>query len=509
MDMRSWDRTRAPDHRRGRTGPRGGPRRHHGSRARLPGDFFRAMASLYLELAPDQTREGLARLLVERLELNAIDYHVKTVRRQILGQVASVPPEIEQEMRSLTDEILRSRGLGSPEAELEKRGLMFSAELRRSKYVDRARLEAMAEVWLHFNPGRSKRSLARELRKGMADLGAKMSFEAVLSRLSGRGKVVRRELLELMLEMLETHGIYGEEAGRAYIEAAKSEIERSLAGRELVDSERFQELCRLWQIERREASTRKLAQLLQERLAQQGVRLGIDHLQRSIAGKTDRVRADVVTALEVVLSETLPEGVPGDDRIAASRSVVRETDLAWVQCQPIAELAKEWLTDNPEVSMRQLAMKVAASIRRMGYTTSHNSIQPILGGWKKKTRGYVYRAMLKQFGDRGNAKIPTEHILSPIARRTESPKSKAKISRSSSSPRAGSSGLADYVARVRSYLPNATSPHFVALAALRAQALFGVDADEVRAQITGTPKPARRRGRPEAFDADERRQLGE
>jgi hypothetical protein len=30
----------------------------------------------------------------------------------------------------------------------------------------------------------------------------------------------------------------------------------------------------------------------------------------------------------------------------------------------------------------------------MGYPTSHNSIQPILGGWKKKARRFVYRAML-------------------------------------------------------------------------------------------------------------------
>jgi hypothetical protein len=46
----------------------------------------------------------------------------------------------------------------------------------------------------------------------------------------------------------------------------------------------------------------------------------------------------------------------------------------------------------------------------MGYSTSHNTIQPILAGHKKKTRGFVYRAMLKQFQDHGEH-IPAEHIL--------------------------------------------------------------------------------------------------
>ena len=45
-----------------------------------------------------------------------------------------------------------------------------------------------------------------------------------------------------------------------------------------------------------------------------------------------------------------------------------------------------------------------------GYQTSQHSIQPILGGHKHKTRGFIYRAMLKQLpGERCG--IPLEHIV--------------------------------------------------------------------------------------------------
>ena len=90
--------------------------------------------------------------------------------------------------------------------------------------------------------------------------------------------------------------------------------------------------------------------------------------------------------------------------------------------------------------MRQLALRVAKSARRMGYTTSPNTIQPILGGHKNRTRGFVYRAMLKQFPG-GREQVPEEHVIAApwVARaseRTARPPAEPKLSR----PRAKLSG---------------------------------------------------------------------
>ena len=88
----------------------------------------------------------------------------------------------------------------------------------------------------------------------------------------------------------------------------------------------------------------------------------------------------------------------------------RLIDLSCVQAQPIALLAKRWLVVHPDASLRQLAIRVARSARDMGYATSPNTIQPILGGHKKRTRGFVYRAMLKQLPDH-NEQVPAKHVL--------------------------------------------------------------------------------------------------
>jgi hypothetical protein len=68
--------------------------------------------------------------------------------------------------------------------------------------------------------------------------------------------------------------------------------------------------------------------------------------------------------------------------------------MDWVRVEPIVELAHTWLEQHPGTSKRQLAILLSARIREMGYSRSHDLLQPILGGWKKKTRRFVYRAML-------------------------------------------------------------------------------------------------------------------
>ena len=91
-------------------------RRNHGSRARIPGDFFRATAQLYLELKPDVPRENLARRIARHLGAQGVEYHVRTIRRQILGIVTTVPPEVEDTMRRFAREDL---GFGSDHALLD------------------------------------------------------------------------------------------------------------------------------------------------------------------------------------------------------------------------------------------------------------------------------------------------------------------------------------------------------------------------------------------------------
>ncbi len=460
-------------------------RRNHGSRARIPGDFFRATAHLYLELRPDVARENLARRIANHLALQGVEYHVRTVRRQILGIVTTVPPEVEDTMRRFAREDL---GFSSDQALLDAlaaRGHQFAPEERRSRYVAITRLALLTELWLYFNRGRSKRVLARRLSKDLAERGVRLSFDSIQGKLAGKGHLVRREVLDQMLSYLAPRGISTEAEALAFRSAQSDRIGGTLHGRELTGSVEFRKLCRLWQLKHKEGSSRRLAQLLKETLAEDGVNMSITHLQRAIGGKTPRIRRDLMSAMEALLETTLPEGRSLEQELEATAwNGTKNIDLAWVDCAPIATMAGEWLTENPDSSMRQLAILVAGTIRRMGYASSHNTIQPILGGWKKKTRGYVYRAVLKQFADRPSDKIPEEHIIGPVPGSEFAPAAPAPKKRSTQRV----PSLNTFLRNARKDLASAKSPHVAKLLALRAERIYGLPAAEISAKLEGKRK---------------------
>ncbi|MCG8588305.1 MAG: hypothetical protein MJE66_03365, partial [Proteobacteria bacterium] len=70
------------------------PSRHHGSECRLPGAQVRALATLWKQKAPTSSVQSIARRLAARLAKAGIEYDLRTVKRQIAGQVETVPPEV-------------------------------------------------------------------------------------------------------------------------------------------------------------------------------------------------------------------------------------------------------------------------------------------------------------------------------------------------------------------------------------------------------------------------------
>lgn len=58
-------------------------------------------------------------------------------------------------------------------------------------------------------------------------------------------------------------------------------------------------------------------------------------------------------------------------------------------------------------------------------------------------------------------------------------------------PRARLPKLATFLAEAKAYHPDARSPHFARLAALRAEVLYGISAEEAYRRITGARRPSR------------------
>src|SRR5712692_2307841 len=371
----------------------------HGSPDRVPGALFRALAALFLRGHPDVVRGALARELSQRLASGGIHYHLGTLRRQLSGAVSTLPPEVETAMR----QILRERDGLAGEEELERAlaasGIEIPHGARASAHVMVERVLPLAELWLHLNPRKSKRFLALRLWNDLSREGRHSTVNSLQSVLAGKQRLVQRAVHQVLLGYLAELGVPSEEAASGRARELHRDIGGSLRRRSFVDASRFRQLCRVWQFRRHEPSRRRLAVLLKERLSRWGLSVNVKHLQKTINGESRRVRYAFLEAMEDILGEEVRDLRKGEGKLltaAANEQVV--ADLRWVPAKPVAALAREWLAAHPGVSQRELARRLTETLARMGYCSSPSTIQPILGGRRKKTRGFIHRALLAPSG---------------------------------------------------------------------------------------------------------------
>jgi len=444
----------------------------HGSPERVPGTIFRALAVLYRRRHPDLSRGVLALELSGRLASGGIHYRLRTLRRHLSGAVSTVPPEVETTMR----QILRERDGLAREEDLERALAASGIEIppgdRASAYVMVERIVPMVRLWLHLNPGQSKRFLASRLANDLGRKGSRSTIDSLQSVLAGRKRRVRRAVHRVLLRCLAELGVTSEAEASRSARELHQDIQRSLRWRSFVDASGFRQLCRLWQVRRREPSTRRLAVLLKERLSRFGLSANVTHLQAIINDDRRRVRYAVLEAMEEVLREEIRNARNvGTLLLTATAREQVEADLRWVPAQPTSSIARRWLAAHPGVSQRQLARRVCETLARMGYSSSLNTIQLILGGRRKKTRGFVQRALWNGLTARSssNGERP---------RRPGAPGRNA-----ATSDRTPSLTWREFLRQAREYLPSARSPHLVPLLAVRAERLYGIPRPKAEARI--------------------------
>jgi hypothetical protein len=284
-----------------------------------------------------------------------------------------------------------------------------------------------------------------------------------------------------------------EEASRRAREL-QQDIQRSLRWRSFVDASGFRQLCRLWQVRRREPSTRRLAVLLKERLSRFGLSANVTHLQAIINDDRRRVRYAVLEAMEEVLREQIRNARNvGRPLLTATARERVEADLRWVSAQPTAAMARRWLAAHPGVSQRQLARRACESLARMGYSSSLNTLQLILGGRRKKTRGFVQRALWNGLTARSSSNGERPRGLG------------APVRNAATSDSTPSLTWREFLRQAHEYLPSARSPHLVPLLAVRAERLYGIPRAKAEARIRGRKWSRRREHRAKPLGVVDRR----
>ena len=374
------------------------------SNERVPGDYFRAMARLYLGQRTRRTPSALARDLRARLIQLGVDYKPNTLKRQISGAIRTVPRVVELAMQNL---LANRANLYTPvelERALAAAGLFVPRAKRLAEFVDTDRVAVLSRMWLHLNPNSSKRQLAQRLNSDLLDREVSITTDSLQSILKGVGGQTRREVHEVLMGYLAEHGIRSEEEAARGAAVAEGHVSWEITDRERKDSDRFVLLARLWQLRHNGASMRQLATVLRSRLQRHGIQTSLCFLQDAVAGRTGQIRRGIEVALESLLREEIPSA---SEMEAALRELqngkVRLDDLERVPSEPVAQTARAYLAANPSMSIRRLSVEIAREIQSMGYRASANSVYPVLVGGRKRIRGFVKRACMEHFRAAGIA----------------------------------------------------------------------------------------------------------
>ncbi|WP_235879798.1 sigma-70 family RNA polymerase sigma factor [Polyangium aurulentum] len=394
---------------------------------RIPGAAFRAAAALHLQRNPALSREALARELRERLARRGIGYHLRTLKRQLSGAVSTVPPEVERALRELISDAGGESAAAEIERALADAGLSGPAATVAPSYIASERMLPLAQLWLHLHPTLSKRALAFRLREELERNEIRLNVDSLQSILAGKQRLVRREIQDALFALLAEDGVSSAAEVEARFRGMGTEIRSSQEARAFESARRIHELSRAWKVQRKEPSSRRLSVFLKQKLSEQGISIGLPHIQKLVDGRARRVRHGVASAIEAILhdgtgdgaSAAAPSTAASAAPTAASAAPGTELDLCWVKAAPIAEIARRHVADRPGMTMRKLAIQISRTVEAMGYATSPNTIQPILGGHKKKTRGFIYRAMLQLDGVR-DARVPEEHVIGAVPEREDS-----------------------------------------------------------------------------------------
>jgi hypothetical protein len=113
---------------------------HDSNRAlRLPGDLFQAMGVFYLHIRRGSSQMSLARQLCAQLDRIGVHYHVRTIKRHLSGDVATIPVSVQDAMRDL---LLRDTSMQTwrdVTFALWSVGLSVTSDRLRPKYVSTQR----------------------------------------------------------------------------------------------------------------------------------------------------------------------------------------------------------------------------------------------------------------------------------------------------------------------------------------------------------------------------------
>lgn len=224
--------------------------------------------------APSWAR--LVRDLGEPLEKQGLNYHPRTLKRQLNGKITYVPAGLEHAFEKWIDKKAERYGKTwvkkiksvAPQDQSEDDPLI---------YVPVKNFQNLAQTYLEGHPGLSRRKLALLLQKNLAERNFDVGMEAIQSAVAGKTQRVRRIYEQALAEMVENM-------------PPENERTTPIGFLEYGDATDLPQAVDAILEQNPGLSRRKIASLLREELASCDIAMSLNSLQVILSGKTQKTR---------------------------------------------------------------------------------------------------------------------------------------------------------------------------------------------------------------------------
>lgn len=327
----------------------------------------------------------LIRELCSSLESKGISYHPRTVKRQLLGNITYIP-------EALDSALLRwvKAKKDPPYSKLLKDYEKAKQELHENEgdklFVSPDYFHQLANAYLYQHKRLSRRRLAQKLQAELKTKDVSFGLETIQAALSGKTLRIRKALQDQMLALFKSEGQGDPQAIKSLLEKLAGEHGSEI---EKVEVGAIPQAVEAFLIKTKGISKRQFALQTQRKLKEKGYQYHLSSIQSVLEGKTRKTKGVILKAIQEILqSEGLDGAKQGKEYLAS----LSDTQRAWhqyVSATEVPELVQNLLNQHPHLTRRQIALILRESLLERNFDFSLNSLQYILGGKTKKTRGVL------------------------------------------------------------------------------------------------------------------------
>lgn len=361
--------------------------------------FGKPLQKLYTNLLKSRLAPQSAEV-VSYLEKNLIKeglhYHPRTLKRQLSGKIRYIPEALEHTLLNWLQSEIKKPLLKSKNITEQKKLKTHYKKLIKDFEIDQAEIKNSNDEDLYISPEfflkmaraytllkkqTSQRQLAVLIQKKLKQKNLTLGLETIQSVFAGKTKKIRKNLQEALLELFVKEGFASQTEVEKYLDQLDT---KQILPNAVVKVGNLPQKIEAYRIRLKLRSKRQLALHIQNQLRAQGYQFHLSSLQSVLEGKTKRTK-------HIVL-ETIQNLLKTHEATASYPTKLTETEKqqhGYVDAKGIPSLVEQVLSKYPFITRRQLALLLRQELKEENFSFSLNSLQFILAGKTKRTRGIL------------------------------------------------------------------------------------------------------------------------